>query len=265
MTFAPTSLQVLRTYLHDQAGIAYASLGIVGDNAHAQTGVSYHLGRSDLRATAYSRQTARDRAGLTEAASAIDVGKFGPGHGGFYGLRKFSVWFVGQCRANAAGTRDIREVIYSPDGRKVLRWDRERGVASAPRPGEADDTHLWHTHISFYRDSQLRDKRPLFRPYFEPKPIPPEEPMKSSDLSVFDVPTSWNAPKGAIVYDDSDEAAADGPAGTDDYVIDPARLFRALGKIGETIVIGYDRDTSKPGMSLGFVNKKYADKLVEVP
>ncbi len=51
------------------------NLGIIGDTAHATLGVSYHLGKSQLTATAYSRQLPRDAAGLTEAASAIDLGK----------------------------------------------------------------------------------------------------------------------------------------------------------------------------------------------
>ena len=62
---------------------------------------------------------------------------------------------------------DVREIIYSPDGQRVLRWDRERGASSMPRPGEADASHLTHTHVSFYRDSEHRDKVPLFAPYFE--------------------------------------------------------------------------------------------------
>ena len=37
---------------------------------------------------------------------------------------------------------------------------------ACPRRAEADTTHLWHTHISFYRDSRLRSKVGLFSPYF---------------------------------------------------------------------------------------------------
>lgn len=156
MSYAPPTLLDLREYLTPITGLSAGNLGIVGDEAHRRRGVSYHLGRDHLISTAYSRQTARDRAGLTNAASAMDIGNY-------RGLRDLSIELVKACRANAPGTRDIREVIYSPDGRTVLRWDRQRGYASAPREGEADSSHLWHTHISWYRDSETRDKVGVFR------------------------------------------------------------------------------------------------------
>ena len=161
MTYAPATLTALAAYWMAQGGV---NLGIVGDTAHAARGVSYHLGAGQLLPDAYSVQTTRDRAGLTNAASAIDLGKLG---GSLPQLRAFSTWLVAQARANAPGTSDLREIIWSPDGVKVLRWDRERGYASEPRTGEADDSHLTHTHISFYRDSEKRDHTTAFRPYFE--------------------------------------------------------------------------------------------------
>lgn len=162
-TLAPANLVNLMAYWVGQKGV---NLGIVGDAPHVAGGTSYHLGKDDLRSSAYSIQTARDKAGLSRYASAVDLGKL---QGGYGPLRRFSVWFVDQCRHNAADTRDVREVIYSPDGQTVLRWDRERGIASEPRDGEADNSHRTHTHISYYRDSRLRDQRPAFRRYFEPK------------------------------------------------------------------------------------------------
>ena len=159
MTFAPATLLELRAYLQPKTGLSAASLGIVGDAAHANGGTSYHLGRDDLRADAYSIRTARDKAGLTNAASAIDIGNFPR-------LVPFSRWLVAQARANAPGTSDMREIIYTPDNQRVLRWDRERGFDSQPREGEADDSHLFHTHISWYRDSERRAKVAPFRGFF---------------------------------------------------------------------------------------------------
>jgi len=158
MTYAPPTLIGLAHYWVGQGGI---NSGIVGDTNHQAGGVSYHLGKSQLRAGAYSAQTARDKAGLTEAASAFDMS------GSLASLQAFSKWLVGQARANKPGTSDMREIIYSPDGKTVLRWDRQRGYNSLPRAGEADNTHLWHTHISWYRDAQARDHTTAFRPYFE--------------------------------------------------------------------------------------------------
>ena len=167
MTFSPPTLLELRAFLAPHTGLSAGNLGIVGDTAHVKRGVSYHLGRDQLLADAYSRTTARDRAGLSNAASAMDIGNH-------HELRRMSRDLVAACRANAPGTSDIREVIYSPDGKKVLRWDRERGHASAPvksvlRSGkwtQGDPSHLFHTHVSWYRDSEARSKLAVFKPLY---------------------------------------------------------------------------------------------------
>lgn len=172
MTYAPRHILDLAAYWAAQGGV---NSGIVGSmQTHCK---GYHLGRDRIYGTAckpggvarpglrgndYSVQTARDKAGLSDAASALDLGKL---DGSLTKLYRFSVWLVAQARKNAAGTSALREIIYSDDGHRVLRWDRQRGYTSAPRTGEADDSHLWHTHISFYRDVKA-DLRPLFSPYF---------------------------------------------------------------------------------------------------
>jgi hypothetical protein len=176
MTYNPQSLRDLGTYWTKNGGV---NLGVVGNTAHTK---GYHLGKDriydgsgpGLGDRDYSVQTTRDKKGLTDAASAIDLGRL---NGSYVQLRTFSKWLVSQARKNAAGTSMMREIIYSPDGKTVLRWDRQRGYASAPRTGEADSSHLTHTHISFYRDTEKKDKRPIFAPYFTPvPPKPPEDP-----------------------------------------------------------------------------------------
>lgn len=166
MSYVPASLASLGSYFRT---VNVVNLGVVGDASHNAKGTSYHLGRDRLLSTAYSIKTVRDRNGLTDAASAIDIGRVA---GSLGKLRSLSTWLVSQARWNAAGTSDIREIIYSADGRTVLRWDRERGYASAPRAGEADSSHLTHTHVSYYRDSQRRDKVALFKRYFATRPLP---------------------------------------------------------------------------------------------
>lgn len=165
MSYAPRSLLDLQAYWRAQKGV---SLGIVGDTRHTK---GYHLGKDRIYDGAgpglgdadYSVKTTRDKRGLTNGAAGIDLGKLG---GSYVNLRTFSKWLVARARANAPETSQMREIIYSPDGKTVLRWDRQRGYASAPRPGEADSSHLTHTHISFYRDTEAKDKRPIFAPYF---------------------------------------------------------------------------------------------------
>ena len=130
-----------------------AEAGIVGDTAHAQGGDSYHLGADQTRARngrdRYSvDESPRDRQGLNNYASGMDVGYFKVTTGrGVFDLFAFSRWLVALCKAGDPDTVDIREVIYSPDGRAVRRWD-----ALGRRSG-GDDSHLFHTHISEYRDA----------------------------------------------------------------------------------------------------------------
>lgn len=170
MTYAPRTIYDVRAYLQPRTGLSPSALGIVGDAAHARR-ASYHNGQDAITrygrtaANDYSIRTARDREPyLTSAASALDIGRFAR-------LRSLSLSLVAQARGGLPGTRDIREIIYTPDGIRVLRWDRERGVASLPRAGEADSSHLWHTHISWYRDSEARSKLAPFRHFFEPAAV----------------------------------------------------------------------------------------------
>lgn len=209
MSVAPSKLVELQSFLKTQTGLGGVSLGIVGNAAHKS---GYHLGhdrifkkKSGHGERDYSVKTARDHAGLSDAASAMDIGSF-------KGFRRMSKFIVAEARANAADTRDIREIIYSPDGKTVLRWDRERGFASKPRKHEADDSHLTHTHVSWYRDAEKRDKTGVFKRFFEdgpptpkPKPSPtpkpkpkPGEVVKSFTVPV--VPTIATVPKGARLF-----------------------------------------------------------------
>ncbi|MGN9775749.1 hypothetical protein ACTMS0_08215 [Micromonospora sp. H33] len=170
MTRAPENLLALRGLLLAHLNLdpktvrsqdlEPAEVGIVGDPNHRG---GYHCGSDRVVANDYSVvESPRDSSGLTLDAAALDVGLFEVrSGGGTHTLRTFSVWCVEQCAANAADTRDIREIIYSPDGRTVRRWDRLR------RRTTGDNSHLWHTHFSFFRDSIKagRDQTPLFRRY----------------------------------------------------------------------------------------------------
>lgn len=162
MTYAPTSLQQARTLLITTIpGLSGAAVGIVGSTGHAATGTSYHLGADQLKKSAYSLvESPRDRSRVSDAAAALDIGEFSfTVRNTINTLRSFSWWLVDQCRRDAPDTRDIREVIWSPDGKTVRRWDR------LERRTTGDDSHRWHTHISYFRDSENRDKAGLFRRY----------------------------------------------------------------------------------------------------
>jgi hypothetical protein len=163
MTFAPDSIKAVRAYLKGQdPDLSDTELGIVGGPSHVTQGTSYHLGRDDLimSKNPYSARTARDLAGLSNAASALDIDD------DLDELRTLSVWLVAACRRGEPDTRDIREIIYSPDGIDVWRWDRERGQNSLPIP-DSDFSHRNHSHISWYRDSEFSDRVAVFRRFFE--------------------------------------------------------------------------------------------------
>ncbi|WP_435794573.1 hypothetical protein [Micromonospora zamorensis] len=167
MTRAPANLLALRslllTHLDNAPGpddLDPAEVGIVGDPAHRG---GYHCGSDRVVKNDYSVvESSRDRAGLTLDAAALDVGQFEVRSGGrTHTLASFSAWCVAQCAANAADTRDIREIIYSLNGSTVKRWDR------LGKRSSGDSSHRWHTHFSFFRDAIKagRDQRPLFRRY----------------------------------------------------------------------------------------------------
>lgn len=156
MTFAPKTILDARDYIKAKTGLDYASLGIVGDSAHRG---GYHCGKDRLVSGDYSvYESSRDKNGLSYAASALDIGTFSKNG---KTLRSLSLWLVDQCKAGAADTKDIREIIYTPDGNSVKRWDRLGERSSG------DSSHLYHTHISFHRDSEFKDKTALFRRFWE--------------------------------------------------------------------------------------------------
>lgn len=163
MTYAPATILAVRAFLKgEDPDLIDPELGIVGGPSHVATGTSYHLGRDQLilSKNPYSARTARDKAGLSNAASAIDIDD------DLDELRPMSAWMVAQCQAGAPDAADIREIIFSPNGVNVYRWDRERGQTSLPVP-DSDLSHRSHTHVSYYRDSEFRDKVGLYQRYFE--------------------------------------------------------------------------------------------------
>ena len=182
MTRAPENLLNARRLLLDHLephGLAPAEVGIVGDSAHRG---GYHCGLDRVDLDDYSvDESPRDQNYLTDLAAGLDVGTFAYRT---HNLRTFSVWCVAQCEAGAPDALNIREIIYSPDGLIVKRWDRLRKRTTG------DSSHLWHTHFSFFRDSvkMNRDLRPLFRRYLTtiglivpPAPAPEVTDMELSD------------------------------------------------------------------------------------
>lgn len=115
--------------------------GIVGDTAHS---FGYHLARHDLPGSDYSVQLPRDRQGASDAASALDVSL--PPDLMITCTRRL----LAAAKAHDVRLRALREFCGTLDGQNTYPWDlssnRSEGVNTW------DDSHLWHIHLSFYRE-----------------------------------------------------------------------------------------------------------------
>ena len=166
MTYAPQTLLNARAYILDQTGLPSGAVGIVGDTSHTY---GYHLGKDRLPSGDYSTRTSRDQSGLTNAASALDIGNFG----NLWQLTEFLV-----AEARNGRLPDVREVIGPLRDGRAYRWDHLDGWTAVRR--SAGDSHEWHIHCSYYRDSEHRDKTGPFRRYFEgvsEVPVPSGDPL----------------------------------------------------------------------------------------
>lgn len=190
MSYAPQKLLDLRNYLQDRTGLSVNALGIVGDSSHTY---GYHLGEDRLPDGDYSAQTARDRAGLSDAASASDIGNFND-------LVALTAYLVAEARAGRAP--DLRAVIGPHTDGRAYRWDFEDG--SVDKRAD-EDSHEWHAHLSWYRDSEHREKISLFRPFFDDssRPSVPATPSKPStdwtERVIMALPTLKQGSRGSDV------------------------------------------------------------------
>jgi hypothetical protein len=153
-TYATDSLLEVRHYLQPLTGLPDYALGIVGDENHDG---GYHHGWDHRQDDGFDYswdEADRDAAHKTNAARALDVGDFDR-------LREMSNWLVEQCQNGAPDCADIREIIWSPDGKVVKRWDR-LGIRDS-----GDSSHLSHTHISYFADAENNSKVGPFQRFFE--------------------------------------------------------------------------------------------------
>ena len=99
MSDSPKKLRALQLFLMPKTGLPAKSLGIVGDTAHDD---GYHLGEDRIFAPGglgnkdYSVRHPRDKSGLSNFASAIDIG-------GFNRLRELSAFLLAEMKANHPG------------------------------------------------------------------------------------------------------------------------------------------------------------------
>lgn len=204
MTFAPVSLQNLSSYLKSQD---VPVLGIVGNAAHTY---GYHLGRDRIYRIPpgrgdqdYSVRNSRDKAGLSDAAAAMDIGR----HDRLIELGRY-----------LRGRLDIRELIAERgDGSHIWRWDAVTGKTTGDG---ASDELPHHLHVSWFRDSQQRDKTAVFRAFYQPPP-PPEDIVYSIPESDGPYPATVKA--GTPLYG----SATDKTPNT--TLNDPSRPYTVVG------------------------------------
>jgi hypothetical protein len=224
MTYAPPDLLAIRQVFIDR-GAPLDAVGIVGDANHVAMG-GYHEGRGDLVAADrlsydYSVvESPRDR-NPTDAASAIDFGDTDWWH-------PLSLWLVDACNLQTPGTLDVREIIYTPDLTTVRRWDR-LGIRAS-----GDASHLWHTHISFFRDSEGRrgDFLTLLNRFFAGEPvIPVPRPSTVEDDSMI----QFKLNIGFLVYRDAEGR----DIGAADWTVETKQPTPAYGQGYLSGVTGY--------------------------
>ncbi|MGN6166792.1 MAG: hypothetical protein ACTHQQ_01285 [Solirubrobacteraceae bacterium] len=101
----------------------------------------------------YSVVLPRDRQGPSWAASALDITPEETDRVRHLTQRLIRAVQAGDPRLR----RTVREFYGTVDGVHVFGWDLHTG-----NPQQADDTHLWHLHLSFYRKNL--DRADLLRP-----------------------------------------------------------------------------------------------------
>lgn len=149
-TVAPTDLLNLRSVIQSRTGLTADELGIVGNAQHIATG-GYHEGRSDLEAAGrlgsdYSDRLTRDRDGLTESASAMDIGsRWASGRDAWM---RFSALLAAHLISGDPDLSAVRAINYTSDHLGKVRIDREEGWKVEP----SSDTD--HTHVEWYRDTE---------------------------------------------------------------------------------------------------------------
>lgn len=248
MTYAPASLRNLAAYYAAQGGV---NLGVVGDAQHTK---GYHLGRDRIYGPDgeggddYSIQSARDRAGLSDAASALDLGKL---DGSLDALRRFTVWLGEQVITEAPDARDVRDVIGSPDGAIVKCWiaGAAGGGMSVVRTNCADSGHLTHTHISYFRDSRARDKQALFQRYLE-------------GIDTMNLTPKLRSGRGIKV--EGGHAIFDRPVANSAYLIRNTTAGETLPLLGNQA--GFQVvDPDAPGGLAGYVLDRWVTEFFDLP
>lgn len=170
MSYRPQSLVDAARYLGEKMAIPQLNFSIRA----AKSARGFHAGKAEIFKSGegnrdYSVKDPRNKAGLSEASSALDIRW--PGH--LKRLRALTAHLVEQGKAGNL----LFEVIGPDSTGKANYWSAKTGWL--PKPALAPASHSWHIHLGFWRDTETSDRIAVFRGFFEaaiPVPVEPEEP-----------------------------------------------------------------------------------------
>lgn len=140
--YAPFSVQnVFAQLVALRPHVDWTLSGIVGDQAHTY---GYHRARAVLPPDDYSVVLRQDQRGPEWAAAALDIKPPDLEHQTRLSRRLMRASLSRDPRF----VRVVREWYGSLDGVTVAGYDNNSGQRAT-----SDDSHLWHIHLSFYREN----------------------------------------------------------------------------------------------------------------
>lgn len=137
MAYSPKAISDAYKYIEKNLGRPVKNGGIYANKP------GYHNSRAGNRPTDYSVADApADKRGDKDAASALDITPVSA---------ETQRWLTARIMAWMKGDDPrawpVREFFGSLDSKNVTGWSRWRGKVVG-----ADSSHLWHIHLSFYRE-----------------------------------------------------------------------------------------------------------------
>lgn len=263
-TIAPQAMRRLADDWMDAIDSAILS-GIVGDEAHRRQG-GYHISREDNPPDNYSVQLLEDRQGHSDWAAAIDMS-----------MHERDMSMVTQRLLTSAKDPNdprltvCREFYGTLNGRDVTGWDTYYGT-----PATADDSHLWHVHISFLRkyadDPAAMD---AVLSIIKGEPYRPDHPHEEDDMpqgwGPVQLPTTPHGRTSYSIWPVDDGVAGFGPAWltiwADLFEEGPAALRIAMGSGDGQFTVVTDRLVVESGkkFNMGLPKKTRGISITRLP
>lgn len=174
MSLRPQSLIDVSKYIQEKAGVPASNMSIRA----ARSARGFHAGKSEIYGPNgqgdkdYSVKNPRNKAGLSEYSSAIDIKIAKPQ------LKALVAHLVAE---GAAGNL-LFEVIGPDSSGKANYWGHITGWQ--PNPHLAPASHAWHAHLGFWRDTENADRLAPFRSFYESPVVPAPDPAPPADPDV---------------------------------------------------------------------------------